>query len=119
STTVNPMVFFRLRQDPTNPLQASFPQNLYAVRQGALSNPMKLPVTISHKDFNFGYYPYLIADIAAAKAFLDSKSDARELNSSNLIIIGAGEGALLGQAWVKSEFYRKKATPPAGGIGLG
>jgi hypothetical protein len=119
STGINPMVFFRGVVIPGGMLPA-FPQNAYAVRAGSLTGvrPDKLPTVISFKDFKPGYYPYLMADIAAAKAFLDSKSDAKELNSSNLIVIGAGDGALLGQAWVNSEFHRKKATPPAGGVGL-
>jgi hypothetical protein len=67
------------------------------------------PETIDQKDFPPAYYPQLVNDIAAAKAFLDRKNDAGELNSSNLIIIGAGEGATLGAMWMAAEWKRQRA----------
>ena len=45
-------------------------------------------------------------DIAAAKSFLDIKNDDGEANSSNIIVIGAGEGATLGALWMASEWRR-------------
>src|SRR5262245_41278023 len=51
------------------------------------------------KNFNSGYYTYLVNDIAAAKAYLDRRNDAKELNTSNVILIGAGQGATLGAMW--------------------
>jgi len=105
STTVNPQIFFN---------RDNLQQNRFAVKGNALANPAKLPVAISHKDFQSGYFPYMLGDIAAAKAFLDRQCDKDKLNSSNLVVIGAGDGALLGNAWVASEMHRKKATPQAG-----
>jgi len=55
---------------------------------------------IDHKDFSPTYLPYLVNDVAAVKAYLDRRSDARELNSSNMILIGAGQGATLGALWM-------------------
>ncbi len=49
--------------------------------------------SIDQKDFPGHYYPVLINDIAAARAFLDRKNDMRDVNTSNLIVIGAGQGA--------------------------
>jgi len=80
-------------------------------------NPAKLPETISHTGFLQSYYPYLINDIAAAKAFIDRKNDGGELNSSNLIVIGAGEGATLGALWMHSEWLKARATAAVGMIG--
>jgi pimeloyl-ACP methyl ester carboxylesterase len=73
-------------------------------------NPSKPPETINIKDFNKSYYPALVNDIAAAKMFLDQKNDAGECNSSNLILIGAEDGASLGVIWIYSELYRFRYT---------
>jgi hypothetical protein len=75
-----------------------------------------LPDTIALKAFNAAYLPYLINDIAAAKVFLDNKNDVGECNSSNTVLIGAGQGATLGALWLKAERYRHKANP--GGLGV-
>ncbi len=64
---------------------------------------LKPPETIDSKKFSPNYYPYLINDIIAAKAFLDRKNDSGEVNTSNLVIIGAGNGATLGAMWLWSQ----------------
>lgn len=63
-------------------------------------------------DFSDRYWPVLINDIAAAKAFLDRKNDAGDCNSANLIVIGANEGATLGAAWLNGECFRHRQHPP-------
>jgi pimeloyl-ACP methyl ester carboxylesterase len=68
--------------------------------------------TIDQKDFPPSYYLALVNDIAAARAFLDRKNDARELNTSNLILIGAGEGATLGALWMAAEMRRQRDLTP-------
>jgi len=73
----------------------------------------KLPTTISQKDFRADYYKYLVNDIAAAKAYLDERNDASELNSGNVILVGAGQGATLGAMWLASECRRCKGEPRA------
>jgi hypothetical protein len=70
----------------------------------------KPKTTIDHTDFNSAYYPHLVNDLAAAKTFLDRKNDAKELNSSNLIVIAAGEGATLSAMWMASEWKRFKGV---------
>jgi pimeloyl-ACP methyl ester carboxylesterase len=65
--------------------------------------------SISAKEFPKNYYPALINDIAAAKAFLDRRNDANNCNSSNLILIGSEEGATLGAIWLNAEWHRYKA----------
>jgi len=73
-------------------------------------NPSKPPESISIKDFSKSYYPALVNDIAAAKMFLDQKNDAGECNSSNLILIGAEDGATLGTLWAYTELCRFRFT---------
>src|SRR5262245_34038698 len=68
---------------------------------------------IDHKNFNTLYYPYLVNDVAAAKAFLDERNDAGECNTSTLVVIGAGDGATLGAMWAYSEFFRRRQKDPS------
>jgi hypothetical protein len=67
----------------------------------------KLPTSIDLKQFNPGYYPILINDIAAAKAWLDTAP----CNSNNLTLIGAKDGAVLGAIWLYSEWSRYRVVP--------
>jgi pimeloyl-ACP methyl ester carboxylesterase len=64
--------------------------------------------TIDASRFPAKYFFYLVNDISAAKAFLDSKNDSGELNSSDLYVVGAGEGATIGALWMAQEFSRKR-----------
>jgi pimeloyl-ACP methyl ester carboxylesterase len=65
--------------------------------------------TISSKDFPASYYAYLVNDISAAKAFIDNQNDGGDLNSRNVVVIGAGQGATLGLMWMATEYKRHKA----------
>jgi hypothetical protein len=79
---------------------------------GIKHSAAKPPETIDHKNFSSMYYAYLVNDIAAAKAYLDRANDRKEVNSSNVILIGAGQGATLGSMWVANEAYRRKDKNP-------
>ncbi|MFO0877661.1 MAG: hypothetical protein U0840_09920 [Gemmataceae bacterium] len=83
-------------------------QNTNLVRGG-----VKKPSQIDHKNFNPRYIPYLVNDIAAAKAYLDRQNDQKACNTSSLIVIGAGEGATLGSLWLAHEARRRKDKNPA------
>jgi alpha-beta hydrolase superfamily lysophospholipase len=86
-----------------------YPHNALASRR----KPSKTrPESIEHKDFQANYYKYLVNDIAAAKSYLDRKNDSRDLNSSNLIVIGAGQGATLGALWMYSQWHLRKDKTP-------
>jgi pimeloyl-ACP methyl ester carboxylesterase len=74
------------------------------------------PDSISQSTFPSGYYPYLVNDIAAARAYLDRQNDSGVLNTSSLIVIGAGEGATLGALWMEAETKRCKAVIPPGAL---
>lgn len=64
--------------------------------------------TIAQADFASSYVPYLINDIAAAKLHLEKENDGGTCNASNVIVIGAEEGATLGLMWMYSETLRYK-----------
>jgi hypothetical protein len=68
--------------------------------------------SIEFQDFDRAYYPVLVNDIAAVKAFLDRKNDNKECNSSSLILIGADTGATLGAVWLNAEWARYKVKQP-------
>jgi pimeloyl-ACP methyl ester carboxylesterase len=93
--------------------------NKQYVRGGRAAKP---PTTINHKDFDGNaseYYPYLVNDVAAAKAYLDRRNDAGQANTSSLIVIGAGEGATVGAMWMASEWHRQRVNgAPTVGIGV-
>jgi hypothetical protein len=81
---------------------------------GLIRGSIKKGQTIDHKNFGSAYLPNLVHDIAAAKAYLDRRNDAKELNSSSVVVIGAGSGAALGAAWLANECSRRRDTnvPP-------
>jgi hypothetical protein len=90
----------------------TFPHNQRV--KGFTPNPAKLPTTIAFTDFQPSYYNYFVNDIVAARAYLDGQNDSGDLNVSQLIVIGAGEGATVGALWMASEWHRHHATPPMG-----
>jgi hypothetical protein len=74
--------------------------------------------TIELRDINKGYYTVFVNDLAAAKAFLDTRNDKGECNSRSLIVIGSETGATLGAIWMSAEWHRYKLVPPPIGVGL-
>lgn len=64
--------------------------------------------TIDQKNFSASYYVNLVNDIAAARAYLDVLNDGGDVNSSNILIVGAGQGATLGTLWMASECRRQR-----------
>jgi pimeloyl-ACP methyl ester carboxylesterase len=102
STTVNAMQFWM------------YPHNARQIRG---FNPAKPPESIGQGSFLPNYFLSMVNDIAAAKAFLDRKNDGGELNGSNTVVIGAGQGATLGALWLASEFHKKRGVPQIIGMG--
>ena len=97
STKIDPDKFWDPRQNPQN-------QHLKN------ANKTPRPEVISHSDFEPAYYPYLVNDIIAAKAFLDDQNDSGSVNTSSVFVIGAGAGATLGTLWMDTEWHRQKGT---------
>ena len=96
SQTVDPNLFWRV------------PANLRFIK-GA--NPRKMD--ISYKEFSPGYYPMLVNDLAAAKAYLDQRNNARDCNSGELSVVGAEDGAAVTILWMFSEWNRRRFTRDA------
>jgi len=99
SKTIDPLVFWNLTNKHNNYVKKR-------VVAGKLSDK------IDHKDFQAHYAQYFVNDIAAAKAFLDRENDRKTCNTSNLIVVGAGQGATLGAMWVANECRRRKDKNP-------
>ncbi|MCI0642901.1 MAG: hypothetical protein L0Y72_05985 [Gemmataceae bacterium] len=69
-------------------------------------------VALEYKDMFPAYFPVLVNDIAAAKAFLDHRNDTGVCNTASTIVLGADTGATLGALWLNSECYRHRLDPP-------
>jgi hypothetical protein len=85
--------------------------NRQGVKGLALNKPR--PTEIKYADFAPTYYPVLCNDIAAARQFLDEQPD---VNSNNLILIGAKDGATVGALWLNSEFHRFRYLSQSGQV---
>jgi hypothetical protein len=88
----------------------------YKHNQLHLKGVKKKNQSIAHTNFTNSYYPYLVNDLAAVRAYLDRRNDAKEVNSSNIILIGAGDGATVGAMWLAHESRRRRDK--SGGIGM-
>jgi len=71
------------------------------------------PEEIEYRDFDARYQQYLANDLAAAKAFLERRSDLGECNASNMVVIAAGTGAAVAAPWINAEWHRYELVPPA------
>jgi hypothetical protein len=74
--------------------------------------------SIEFKDMQKEYYPVLVNDIAAAKAFLDHRNDLGNCNTSSLVLVGAETGATLGALWLNAEWHRFRFDPPNPMLGI-
>ncbi len=95
-----------------------YPTNLGGITYRARAG--KMPDTIELSQFKNGYLPHLVDDISAAKSYLERRyNDEGACNLSNLVLIGAEDGATLGALWLATECKRfrvlnqfKKADKP-------
>jgi pimeloyl-ACP methyl ester carboxylesterase len=67
----------------------------------------------NYKDLNnaAAYMPVYITDIAAARAHLDNKNDAGDVNTSSVYLIGSETAASLGIGWMATEWNRPAFSP--------
>ncbi len=92
--------------------KADFPHNTQGVRT------RRDMTSLAAKDMQPAYLPHLVDDVSAARVFLDGRNDRDRLNSSNLIVLGAGDGATIGALWMASEWKRRRADVSAVGSPL-
>jgi predicted esterase len=83
---------------------------------GLIKGAPKRPSKINFADFPPAYRPMLANDVAAARRYLDKQNDGNECNSSNIIVIGAEEGAAIGALWIASEWQRYRTTKNRFGV---
>jgi hypothetical protein len=76
---------------------------------GANRNPPRS--TIQMADLRPQYLPVLANDIMAARAHLERKNDAGEVNISTLYLIGADEACALGLLYITAEWHREAVQP--------
>jgi len=66
----------------------------------------KPPTSIAYAQFKAGYEAHLVDDLIAARMFLERKNDSKDCNVSNLVLIGAEDGATVGLMWLAAELKR-------------
>jgi alpha-beta hydrolase superfamily lysophospholipase len=98
---------FRGHGDSTQVTNAFWTQASNKPLKGNRTGPAATNI-IHHADFPADYCLHLIDDIAAARSWLDTRNDLGEVNSSNLVLVGAGEGAALGLLWMTAEAFRRE-----------
>jgi hypothetical protein len=80
---------------------------------GANKKPIKSDLYF--KDFKgqdpARYAPVFLLDLAAVRHHLDNKNDAGELNTSSIYLIGSGNAATIGMAWIATEWHRPATVP--------
>lgn len=98
--------------------QAVDPERFWSekVNQAMIKGAAKKPEEIGFSGMAQGYYPVLVNDIAAAKAFLDQRNDANDCNSASTIVVGAESSAVLGALWLESEHLRHRLDPNLDGM---
>lgn len=64
------------------------------------------------------YLPAYLNDLAAVRLHLDSKNDNKDLNTSSIYLVGAGDAASLGMAWLTAEWKRPAVFPNVNQLGF-
>ena len=86
--------------------------------KGAGKKPLKND--LSYKDLTKAdkYFPAYLNDLAAVRVHLDTKNDNKSVNTSSIYLIGAGDAATLGMAWLAAEWQRPGVFPNPGLLGV-
>ncbi len=85
--------------------------------KGAGKKPLKDDINVKDVTRPDRFLPAYLNDLAAVRLHLDSKNDKSTLNTSSIYLIGAGDAAYLGLAWMTSEWQRP-AVFPTGKLGM-
>jgi pimeloyl-ACP methyl ester carboxylesterase len=84
-----------------------FPAN-QSLPGGAMARRGKAPRTLSAGFMPPAYFPWLVQDLAAAHAWLESRHDDPDssVNMDNLVVLGVGEGGSVVALWLAAESHR-------------
>jgi pimeloyl-ACP methyl ester carboxylesterase len=93
--------------------------NMY-IKGGPPKMPLKNELSVKDLGTNANRYaPAYLNDLAAVRLHLDTKNDNKELNASTIYVVGAGEAAGLGMAWLTAEWKRPAVMPNIQLLGIG
>jgi len=81
------------------------------IKGGPPKMPLKNDILFKDLTQPTKYMPAYLNDLAAVRVHLDSKNDNKELNTSSIYIVGAGDAASLGMAWLTAEWNRPAVFP--------
>lgn len=81
------------------------------IKGGPPTTPVKNELVYKDLRQPARYLPAYLNDLAAVRLHLDSKNDKGMLNSSSIYIVGAGDAAGLGLAWLTAEWNRPAVFP--------
>ncbi len=85
--------------------------NQYIKGGGPAAVPLKGRFTFKDLTNDKRYMPAYLNDLAGVRLYLDTKNDNKELNTSSIYVVGAGDAAALGMAWITTEWNRPAVMP--------
>jgi hypothetical protein len=90
------------------------------IKGGPPKMPLKNDLSVKDLGANAAkYMPAYLNDLAGVRLYLDTKNDNKELNASSIYIVGTGDAAGLGMAWLAAEWKRPAVMPGVNQLGLG
>lgn len=106
----DPERFWGVKSPYLNGTQANGAPNAFI--KGGPGKPLKDKLSISKDVTNAQkFFPAYSMDLAAVRYHLDTKNDNGELNTSSIYLIGVGDTAGLGLAWLTMEWKRPAVKP--------
>ena len=85
---------------------------------GPLKKPLKSELSFKDLSKPEKYFPAYLNDLAAVRLHLDTKNDNKAVNTSSIYLVGAGDAAALGMAWLAAEWKRPAVFPAPGLLGF-
>lgn len=83
-----------------------YPENTKVLSALAKKKPQPLKLERADLDKEPNYFPMLVNDLMAARIALDRKGDSKQLNTTSVYLIGAGDAATLGMMYMAAEWTR-------------
>jgi pimeloyl-ACP methyl ester carboxylesterase len=79
--------------------------------KGGPGKPLKEKLVVKEVTNANKFFPAYAMDLAALRYHLDTKNDNGDLNTSSLYLLGEGDTAALGLAWITMEWKRPRVKP--------